>query len=73
MFCSTIVQPLKETEMALATPSVKEERQRAFIAAKEGIDPAIVDRIMKGLPVDGDTSGPLLALRQAWAPYRECL
>lgn len=59
--------------MSLATPSVKEERELAFESAKEGVDAKVVDRIMKGLPVEGETSGPLLALRQAWSAYRECL
>ncbi len=59
--------------MALATPSVKEERELAFINAKEGVDPKTVDRIMKGLPVDGDQIEPLRTLRQAWSAYRECL
>jgi hypothetical protein len=59
--------------MPHAVASVKEERQLAFERAKEGIDPAIVDRIMKGLPVPGDSSGRLLVLRQAWAAYRDCL
>ena len=59
--------------MSHAVASVKEERQLAFERAKRGIDPAIVDRIMKGLPVEGSESGPLLTLRQTWAAYRDCL
>ncbi len=59
--------------MALAVPSVKEEREHAWIHAKEGFPPDVVLRIMKGLPVEGADAEKVRAMRQAWSRYHECL
>ena len=55
--------------------SSKEELKATFEAARKGIDPEVVERVMKGLPLhDGsEFKEPYLTLRRAWAVYHESL
>lgn len=48
-----------------------EERRSAFEAARADIDPAIVDRVMRGLPVPSDHTKTTRNLRLVWARYHE--
>jgi hypothetical protein len=51
----------------------KESRKQAFESAKVGIDPAIIDRVMKGLPVPSDHDPKVRELRRAWARHHQDL
>ena len=67
---STIVhQPERDmTQMVLRS---KEELKAEFEAARKGIDPEVVNRIMAGLPLHGGTefTEPYRSVRRAWAVY----
>lgn len=41
----------------------------AFEAAKAGIDPETISRVMKGLPVEGEWTPKIHGLRSAWSAY----
>jgi hypothetical protein len=41
------------------------ELQAEFEAAKAGVDPETISRVMKGLPVDGDWTPKIHSLRSA--------
>jgi hypothetical protein len=45
------------------------ELQAEFEAAKAGVDPETISRVMKGLPVDGDWTPKIHSLRSAWSAY----
>lgn len=63
----------KEMTMALARPEVRSEYEIAFNRAKAELPQEVVERVMRGLPVQGDSTPPIRALRQAWSRYHECL
>ncbi len=51
----------------------KDELQKAFEAAKVGIDPKVVDTVMKGISFSGDNTPEVRALRAAWGKYHVTL
>ncbi len=51
----------------------KDELQKEFEAAKQGIDKTVVDNVMKGLPFNGDNAPEVRELRATWAKYHETL
>lgn len=51
----------------------KEDRKNAFEAAKAGIDPAIVNQVMKGILVPSDHGPKVRDLLQKWSRYHPYL
>lgn len=51
----------------------KEDLLKSFEDAKKGIDPATVNKVMKGLAFDGDNAPEIRALRAAWAPHHAAM
>ncbi len=51
----------------------KDELQKEFEAAKQGIDKTVVNNVMKGIPFNGDNTPDVRALKSAWTKYREIL
>ena len=49
----------------------KEELEAEWNAARRDIDPEVVTRVMKGLPLPNGTefTEPYLTLRRAWSAY----
>jgi hypothetical protein len=48
----------------------KEELQKAFEDAKQGMNPEAINKVMKGLPFKDDNAPDARALRAAWSQYR---
>ena len=65
---STIVS-VKEKDMNQLLKT-KEELQKAFEDAKQGMSPEDINKVMKGLPFKGDNAPDARALRAAWSQYR---
>jgi hypothetical protein len=63
----------KEKDMNCSSCETKEARKEAFQSAKSGIDPAVVDRVMKGLPVPEDSDPRVRELRRTWARHHQDL
>lgn len=51
----------------------KEARKDAFESAKVGVPTAVVDRVMKGLPVPSDHDPKVRHLRCAWSRHHQDL
>ncbi len=51
----------------------KDELQKDFEDAKKGIDREKVDKVMKGIPFNGDTAPEIRALKSAWAKYHDTM
>lgn len=51
----------------------KDELQKEFEVAKQGIDKTVVNNVMKGIPFNGDNTPDVRALKSAWAKYHETL
>lgn len=55
--------------MSCAMCETPEQRKNAFEAAKVGIDPEVINRVMKGLPVLSDGDPKVRNLRQTWSRH----
>ena len=51
----------------------RDELREKFDAARVGIDREVVDRVMRGLPIEGGHAEPYPTLLRAWAAYHAAM
>jgi hypothetical protein len=67
-------QPTREEENEMEiVHRTKDDLRTAFENTKVGVDPKVVDDVMKGVPFNGDNAPEVRALRSAWAQYHETM